>query len=132
MPTTVNIQWNSATNKWQANPPIAHISKSGGIIFNIAFPPTKTGVRICFSNSNVFGVNFLEYTTTGNQTPPVTGSVNQSSPYHLQDAGTVCVPSITLTEPFDVIITSTPKPKSKPMAKAKPKPKATAKPKTRR
>lgn len=116
MPTTVNIQWNSATNKWQANPPIAHISKSGGIIFDVAFPPSKPGVRLCFSNSDVFGTNVLEYTTTGHKTPAVTGNLNQSSPYHCQDAGTVCVPQTTLDEPFDVIITSSTgkkKPKSK-------------------
>jgi|ERR1019366_115248 hypothetical protein len=121
MPTTVNIQWNSATNKWQASPASVNISTSGGIVFNMAFPPTKTGVRICFSNSNVFGVNYLEYTTTGNQTPAVTGSVNQSSPYHCQDAGTTCVPQITADEPYDVIITSSPKPKPKPKPRPKPK-----------
>jgi hypothetical protein len=116
MPTTVNIEWNSGTSQWTANPRIAKISKSGGIIFNIAFPPSKPGVRICFSNSDVFGKPSLEYTTTGDKTPPVTGSVDQSSPYHCQDAGTPCVPSLTLAEPFDVIITSSTgnkKPKSK-------------------
>jgi hypothetical protein len=107
MPTNVNISWNSGTNQWTANPQTANISKSGGIQFNIAFPtPTKTGVRICFDNSNVFGVNFLEYTSQGNQTPSVTGSVGQSSGYHCQDAGTTCRPSSAADEPFDVTIGS--------------------------
>ena len=107
MPTTVNIQWNAGPNKWQASPPSVGISISGGIIFNIgAIPAGKTGVRLCFANSNVFGVSFLEYTSAGNKTPPVTGSVNQSSPYHCQDAGTTCVPQSADTEPFDVTITS--------------------------
>src|SRR6187455_1008970 len=107
MPTTVNIQWNAGQNKWQASPSSAGISKSGGIIFNIGnIPAGKTGVRLCYANSNVFGVSFLEYTSAGNNSPAVTGSVNQSSPYHCQDGGTTCVPQTDDTEPFDVTITS--------------------------
>jgi hypothetical protein len=111
---TVNITYNSGTNTWQANPPSQGFAKSQGITFNIGnIPSGKTGVRLCFSNTAVFGVSFLEYTTSGNKSPNVTGALNASSPYHCQDAGTTCVPQSTATEPFDVTITSTPFPKKK-------------------
>lgn len=105
--TTVNITYNNGLNKWQSNTANAAISKSGGIIFNIGnIPNGVSGVRICLSNSNVFGVTFLEYTSNGNQQPAVTGSVGQSSGYNLQNAGSACSASITDDDPYEVTITS--------------------------
>ena len=108
MPATiVNIQWNAGTSSWSGAS--ASISKSAGIIFNVAIGNTS-GVRICLSNSNVFGVTYLDYNTNGNQTPAVTGNVGASSSYHLQNYGTACVPQITAAEPYAIDIgTAVPK-----------------------
>ena len=104
MPNTpINISF--ANGQWQANPSSATVSKAGGVTFNVAASPGKTGVLICFSNSNVFGVTSLQY-ASGRYSPTITGSVGQSSTYHLQDYGSTCTPGITGTDPFAIDIGS--------------------------
>jgi hypothetical protein len=100
---------NYANNKWQCSPTSQTIPKADGATFNVSCSAGKTGCRVCFTNSSVFGVSYLDLSCTNNQQQPFSGAAGDTSKFHIQDSGTTCTSSkkrLPEDDPYSITIGS--------------------------
>jgi hypothetical protein len=97
-----------AGNAWKCVPAHGTVPHSDGlVVFNLGLSAGKTGCRVCFADSSVFGIPYVDLFCKSSRIPIKSGEQTKTT-FNIQDATAPC-PSLEgsgRADPYDVTIGS--------------------------